>query len=547
MSSALQASAFLAQRVRRPALLQKLCSVEDVIPHFKDGMYLGWSGFTGVGYPKMTPVALADHVENNNLAGKMRFNVFVGASTGAETEDRWARLDMVDRRYPHQVGKNIAKGINEGRIRFADKHLSMFPQDLVYGYYSRDKPGGAMHVDPAAPRLPTPERLPRERPIDIAIVEATAITEDCEIIPGASVGATPELVRAAEKVIIEVNTAIPSFEGLHDIVTEPLPPYRDPINITSPEDRVGTLGIPVDPDRIVAIIESDRPDNTGPNAPQDEASKQIAGHLIDFLEHEVKVGRLPPKLSPLQSGIGNIANAVIGGLADAPFANVTVYTEVIQDTFLDFFAAGKLDFASATSIRFSPEGFERFYQDWEDLKGRLLLRPQSISNSPEVIRRIGCIAMNTPVEFDIYGHANSTCVMGSKMLNGLGGSGDFLRNSRLSIMHSPSVRPKGKDPTAITCLVPMCSHVDQTEHDLDVIVTEQGLADLRGLCPRDRAQEIIQKCAHPVYKPLLEEYYRLALDRCLKKGAAHEPHMLDKAFKMFLNLEEKGTMLIDSW
>lgn len=95
--------------------------------------YLGWSGFTGVGYPKMIPLALADHVEKNNLQGQMKFNLFVGASAGAECEDRWAELDMIDRRYPHQVGKNIKKGINEGRIRFADKHLSMFPQDLVYG------------------------------------------------------------------------------------------------------------------------------------------------------------------------------------------------------------------------------------------------------------------------------------------------------------------------------------------------------------------------------------------------------------------------------
>lgn len=95
--------------------------------------YMGWSGFTGVGYPKMIPTALADHVEKNNLQGKLKFNLFVGASTGAETEDRWASLDMIDRRYPHQVGRNIKKGINQGRIRFADKHLSMFPQDLIYG------------------------------------------------------------------------------------------------------------------------------------------------------------------------------------------------------------------------------------------------------------------------------------------------------------------------------------------------------------------------------------------------------------------------------
>lgn len=149
-------SAALKSRVRRPALFKKLMDPKDTLQFFKDGQYvvfpckdigttvsivintvhnryIGWSGFTGVGYPKVIPTVLADHVEANNLQGKMKFNLFVGASTGAETEDRWAKLDMIDRRYPHQVGRNIKKGINEGRIRFADKHLSEFPQDLTYG------------------------------------------------------------------------------------------------------------------------------------------------------------------------------------------------------------------------------------------------------------------------------------------------------------------------------------------------------------------------------------------------------------------------------
>ncbi|CDS08212.1 Putative Acetyl-CoA hydrolase [Lichtheimia ramosa] len=519
-------SAALKSRIRRPQLLKKVMKAEDTVSIFKDGQYLGWSGFTGVGYPKMIPTALADHVENNNLQGKMKFNLFVGASTGAETEDRWARLDMIDRRYPHQVGKNIKKGINEGRIRFADKHLSMFPQDLLYGYYTKDKPNNKL---------------------DVVIVEATAITEDGAIVPGASVGATPELLQMADKVIIEVNTRIPSFEGLHDMVMGCKPPHRKPYLIMNTEDRIGTTALPIDQDKIIAVVESDRPDNTGPNSPADATSEAIASHLIEFLTHEVKMGRLPENLLPLQSGIGNIANAVIGGLAKSPFKDVTVFTEVLQDTFLEFFDSDKLKFASATSIRFSPEGFDRFYNNWEKYKDRLLLRSQQVSNSPEIIRRLGCIAMNTPVEVDIYAHANSTMVCGSGMLNGLGGSGDFLRNASLSIMHTPSSRPSKTDPTGISCIVPFATHIDHTEHDLDIIVTEQGLADVRGLCPRDRAQVIIDKCAHPDYKPLLQDYFDFATKRCLAAGRGHEPHMLEKAFKMHTNLTEKGTMKIDSW
>lgn len=404
----------------------------------------------------------------------------------------------------------------------------MFPVDLVYGYYTKHKENNRL---------------------DVAIVEATAITEDGGIIPGASVGASPEIIQMADKIIIEVNTSTPSFEGLHDITMTDLPPRRKPYLIMAPEDRIGTPHIPVDPERVVAIVESDYPDQTVANAPEDDASRAIAANLIDFLHHEVNQGRLPPNLLPIQSGIGNIANAVIGGLSGghADFKNLKVWTEVLQDSFLDLFDSGNLDFATATSIRFSPDGFHRFYENWERYAPRLLLRSQQVSNNPEIIRRLGVIGMNTPVEVDIYAHANSTCVMGSRMLNGLGGSADFLRSSKYSIMHTPSTRPSKTDPTGVSCIIPMCTHVDQTEHDLDVIVTEQGLADVRGMSPKERSREIIKQCAHPDYEPILTEYVDRAEYECLKKGWGHEPHLLWNAFDMHKSLNEKGTMKIEKW
>ncbi|KAE8453100.1 hypothetical protein EG329_012287 [Mollisiaceae sp. DMI_Dod_QoI] len=496
-AAVLTASAALKSRVRRPSLLKKLAKPEDLMPLFPNGAYIGWSGFTGVGYPKKIPTMLADHVEKNGLEGKLKYTLFVGASSGAETENRWAALNMIERRSPHQVGKQIAKGINNGNIKFFDKHLSMFPVDLVYGFYTKDRPN---------------------KKLDVVIVEASAITEDGGIVPGASVGASPELIQMADKIIVEVNTAIPSMEGLHDITMTQLPPHRKPYLIMAPEDRIGTTSIPVDTEKIVAIVESDYQDQTVANAPADATSRAIANHLIEFLEYEVKHDRLPKNLLPLQSGIGNIANAVIGGLAESNFKNLKVWTEVLQDTFLDLFDSGRLDFATATSIRFSPEGFKRFYDGWEQYNNKLLLRSQQVSNSPEIIRRLGVIGMNTPVEVDIYAHANSTCVMGSRMLNGLGGSADFLRSSKYSIMHTPSTRPSKTDPHGVSCIVPMCTHVDQTEHDLDVIVTEQGLADVRGLSPKERAKVIIEKCAHPEYKPILEDYFKKAEFECMRRG-----------------------------
>ncbi|KAJ7029394.1 hypothetical protein C8F04DRAFT_962960 [Mycena alexandri] len=524
------ASSVLRERVRRPAFLEKLAQPEDLVPLFKNDDYIGWSGFTGVGYPKRIPTAIADYVQVNNLQSQNRFNLFVGASVGTEVEDRWAELDIIARRYPHQVGKEVAKGINAGRIEFADKHLSMFPQDLTYGYYSLKK----KHGDP-------------KKHLNWAIVEATAITEDGHIVPGASVGATPEILETAEKIIIEVNTHLPNLEGLHDISHSFIPPNRQPYLISHPEDRIGKTSIAIDPDRVVAIIESHLPDNTGGNAPETAESKAIAGHLIDFLSSEVDAGRLPKSLLPLQSGIGNVANSIIGGLAEGPFDKVMVWTEVLQDTFLQFFDSGKLDFATATSIKFSPEGFDHFYGHWANYKDRLLLRSQQVANAPEIIRRLGVIAMNTPLEVDIYAHANSTCALGSRMLNGLGGSGDFLRNAKLSIMHTPSSRPTKTDPTGISCIVPFVSHVDHTEHDLDIIVTEQGLADVRGLSPRERAPIIIEKCAHPDYKDMLLDYYEISLKECLAHGRGHEPHMLRNAFKFHTHFLEHGTMKVNGW
>jgi acetyl-CoA hydrolase len=321
-----------------------------------------------------------------------------------------------------------------------------------------------------------------------------------------------------------------------------LPPRRKPYLVMNVEDRIGTTSIPIDPEKIVGVIESDYQDATSPNTDPDETSKQIAGHLIEFFEHEVARGRLPPALLPLQSGIGNVANAIIGGLDNSNFRNLNVWTEVIQDTFLDLFDSGRLDFATATSIRFSPQGFKRFYDGWEQYKNKLLLRSQQVSNSPEIIRRLGVIGMNTPVEVDIYGHANSTCVMGSRMLNGLGGSADFLRSAKYSIMHTPSTRPSKIDPHGVSCIVPMCTHIDQTEHDLDVVVTEQGLADVRGLSPRERARVIINKCAHPVYQPILKHYFEKAESDCLRKGWGHEPHLLFNSFDLHKALQEQGSM-----
>src|SRR3546814_13454366 len=96
--------------------------------------------------------------------------------------------------------------------------------------------------------------------------------------------------------------------------------------------------------------------------------------------------------------------------------------------------------------------------------------------------------------------------MGSRIQNGIGGSGDFARNAFVSIFMTPSTAKGG----AISAFVPFVSHVDHITQDVQILVTEQGLADLRGLSPKQRAKLIIERCAHPSFRPMLEDYFERA-------------------------------------
>ena len=258
------------------------------------------------------------------------------------------------------------------------------------------------------------------------------------------------------------------------------------------------------------------------------------------------MGRLPKKLLPLQSGGGFIANAVFMGLA-RDFSGFSVWSEVIQDGFLDLLDDGKIEAISCAGTAFTDDGLKRLLENLDEYSKKLIIRQATVTNSPEMIRRLGLICMNTPLEFDIYANVNSSVAHGTAIVNGVGGSGDFMRNGFLSIMHTPSTRPTKTDPDGISCVVPFASHIDHTEHEMHILVTEQGLADLRGLVPRERAQVIIDKCAHPDYRPQLQEYFDRASRECLAKGRGYIPHMLSKAFRMHQNMEEHGTMKIDSW
>jgi len=233
--------------------------------------------------------------------------------------------------------------------------------------------------------------------------------------------------------------------------------------------------------------------------------------------------------------VGNIANAVLAGLHEGGFRGLTAFTEVIQDGMLELIGNGTIEVASATSFSLSPEGVEEFNRNIELYRRKIILRPQEISNHAELVRRLGVIGMNGMVEADLYGNVNSTHVCGTSIINGIGGSGDFARNGFMSCFLSPSTAKNG----AISAFVPMVSHVDHTEHDVAVLVSEQGLADLRGLSPKQRARAIINHCAHPDYRPLLQDYF----DRAMRDSKGrHTPHLLAEALSWHQRYLETGSM-----
>jgi succinyl-CoA:acetate CoA-transferase len=502
----------LANRVQNAALQSKIMSADAAAALIPAGANVGMSGFTGAGYPKAVPQALANRIEKLHAAGEeFRIGLWTGASTAPELDGALAKVNGIGMRLPYQSDPTVRKQINAGQMQYTDIHLSHVAQLAWFGFLGH---------------------------LNVAVVEVAGILPDGRLIPSSSVGNNKTWLDQADHIILEVNSLQNAgLEGMHDIYYNThLPPHRRPIPLTGPGERIGDAYLKCDPSKVIAVVETHQPDRNSAFAAPDETSERIAGHIIKFLSKEVEAGRLPPELLPLQSGVGNIANAVLAGLNKGPFENMTAYTEVLQDGMLDMLRSGKLTKASATALSFSPDALADFNENIAFYSERIVLRPQEISNHPEVVRRLGVIAMNAMIEADLYGNVNSTHVMGTSIMNGIGGSGDFARNAYLSFFMTPSVAKNG----TISCIVPMVSHVDHTEHDVEIIVTEQGLADLRGKSPTQRARLIIENCAHPDFRPALLDYF----ERAQKSGGGqHTPHLLDEALSWHSNFVKTGEML----
>lgn len=488
-------------------------TADEAASYIENGFSIGVSGFTAVGVPKAIGTAIAKKAEAEHAAGRpFKINLFTGASTGESLDGILARADALNIRSPYQTNKDSRAAINEQRIHYVDYHLSQLAQDVRYGYFGK---------------------------INVAVIEVCDYDEQGNLVLTTAVGNAPTYTMLADKIILEHNANRPKeMRGMHDIYMPADPPYRKEIPVYKPSDRIGNPILKVDPKKIVGVIETFFDDEIKGFTELDETTIKIGENVANFLANEIKVGRIPNTFLPIQSGVGNIANAVLHGIGESKdIPAFEMYTEVIQDSVIGLLQEGQIKFASGSSLTCSKDAMDKVMGNLDFFRDKLVLRPQEISNSPEVVRRIGLIAINTAIECDIFGNMNSSHFYGTKMMNGIGGSGDFLRNAYLSICTTPSTAKGGM----VSSIVPMVTHLDHSEHSLKVIVSEYGVADLRAKSPMDKAKEIIEKVAHPDYRELLWDYLKLSTK------PSHTMQKLDKAFAMHLEFLNSGDMRNTKW
>lgn len=487
-------------------------TAEEAASLIKDGEIIGLSGFTPAGSPKAVTTELARQAREKHERGEQfQIGVITGASTGDSCDGELTRAHVIKFRAPYTTNADFRKAVNNGEIKYTDIHLSQVAQRIRSGFLGH---------------------------INTAIIEACEITEDGRIFLTAGVGISPTIARLADKIIIELNAAhSKTLIGMHDLYEMERPPFRRPVPIVRPSDRIGLPYIQVDPSKIVGVVQTNIPDEARGFHESDPVTDKIGQNVAEFLAADMKRGIIPSTFLPLQSGVGNIANAVLSALGkDSSIPPFEMYTEVIQNSVIKLIKEGRIKFGSTCSLSVTNDSLDDIYENMDFFRHKLVLRPSEISNSPEVIRRLGVISMNTAIEADIYGNVNSTHICGTKMMNGIGGSGDFTRSAYISIFSCPSIAKGG----CISSIVPMVSHQDHSEHSVNVIITEQGVADLRGKSPMERAKAVIENCAHPDYKQLLWDYLKIST-----KGQTS--HSLSAALGMHHEFTQKGDMRLTDW
>ncbi len=482
----------LRSRVKDVDLLDKVMDAEDAVRKFVVGSKaIAISGMTGTGYPKVVPRAMSEYVERTGE----KFDVVVyGAGTvGVDLEEYLSRIG-VRRRFPIGASAEVTrKLVNSREFEAYDMWLTEYSRWLRDDVLTR-RFGG----------------------IDIAIVEATGVTEE-GLVLGTSVDASPVFIEKARGVIVELSLVKPYMLGLHDIY---VPKINEVIPVRSVLDRIGDRVVKIPKSKVVAIVPSTIDDQRGAYSPGGDIDRRVVENIVDFLSKEASEDpNLRTDYVTLQPAAGPIASLLADRIHEVGFS-LSIWGEVASVRWLKTLSENVK--AISGSAIYTLPGDERlreeFYENIDKFKDRVVLRPQAISNSPEIISRFYHINVQQAIEVDVYGQVNITYI-GDRFIVGVGGSGDHAKASYITIVALPSITGSG-----LPRIVPLVYHVDLVDHDVDVIVTDQGWADLRGLSPLEKARAIIERCAHPSYKDMLWDY----LETVVKK-TGHRPVDLRKA------------------
>jgi acyl-CoA hydrolase len=493
----------LRSRVKDVDLLDKVMDAEDAVRKFVAGSKaIAISGMTGTGYPKVVPRAMSEYVER---AGE-RFDVVVyGAGTvGVDLEEHLSRIG-VRRRFPIGASAEVTrKLVNSREFEAYDMWLTEYSRWLRDDVLTRRFSG-----------------------IDIAIVEATGVTEE-GLVLGTSVDAIPVFIEKARGVIVELSLVKPYMLGLHDIY---VPKINEVIPVRSVLDRIGDRVVKVPKSKVMAVVPSTIDDQRGAYSPGGDIDRRVVENIVDFLSKEASEDpNLRTDYVTLQPAAGPIASLLADRIHEIGFS-LSIWGEIASVRWLKTLS-GNVKAISGSAIYTLP-GDERlreeFYENIDEFKDRVVLRPQAISNSPEIISRFYHINVQQAIEVDVYGQVNITYI-GDRFIVGVGGSGDHAKASYITIVALPSITGSG-----LPRVVPLVYHVDLVDHDVDIIVTDQGWADLRGLSPLEKARAIIEECAHPSYKDILWDY----LETVVKK-TGHRPVDLRKAVEFREKLFASG-------
>ncbi|MDD2533554.1 MAG: acetyl-CoA hydrolase/transferase C-terminal domain-containing protein [Eubacteriales bacterium] len=495
----------LLDKIKFKPLHERVTTVEGAAAVIREGMSVAMSGYAMAGYPKAVVEAL---VHRKHCGEALSIHLITGANV-PYLDEKLGAEKIISRRTPMCASPTLATQINHGSVHYVEQQMNKMPRLLRSGRLGK---------------------------IDVAVVEALGINETGELIPTTSSGLNWQFIQAAAVLIIEINTTQPEMLGsLHDIHLPQLPPFSQPIPLVRTNQRIGNPFIPIDLNKDIYIIESAIPERANPKTIDTPESDRLTKHLFAFLKDEYQTA-LGGKLPPIQLGFGSLANSVANAFLQTNMGDLQFFCGGIGEPIMELIAAKKAVAISTGGLEMS-DRVEQIINQTQNLRDILVIRNGDIINNAEIIGRMGLLALNTGIEVDLYGNVNASHINGNRVVNGIGGGANFAQNAELSIILIPSTSKAG----AISTIVPMVFHHDIGEHDVDVLVTEHGVADLRGLDDSERADAILAQCTVGPYQQQLANYLELARQTV----GGHHPQLPEEAILWYRRFKESGTMLED--